>query len=54
MDFNVDRDKKDETNNNKDSDPSLADMTRMALSILMKNDKGFFLFIEGRQNKSYT
>ncbi|GBP57166.1 Intestinal-type alkaline phosphatase 2 [Eumeta japonica] len=27
-------------------DPSLADMTRAALSILSKNDKGFFLFIE--------
>ncbi|KAL4713155.1 hypothetical protein ACJJTC_018800, partial [Scirpophaga incertulas] len=31
----------------KADDPSLADMTRAALSILMKNDKGFFLLIEG-------
>lgn len=28
-------------------DPSLADMTRAALSILSRNDKGFFLFLEG-------
>lgn len=32
----------------KADDPSLADMTRTALSILLKNDKGFFLLIEGR------
>ncbi|KAJ0183231.1 hypothetical protein K1T71_001207 [Dendrolimus kikuchii] len=31
----------------KADDPSLADMTRAALSILSKNDKGFFLLIEG-------
>ncbi|XP_049872225.1 alkaline phosphatase-like isoform X1 [Pectinophora gossypiella] len=31
----------------KADDPSLADMTRAALSILLKNDKGFFLLIEG-------
>lgn len=31
----------------KADDPSLADMTRTALSILSKNDKGFFLLIEG-------
>ncbi|KAG7298688.1 hypothetical protein JYU34_017094, partial [Plutella xylostella] len=31
----------------KSDDPSLADMTRAALSILLKNDKGFFLLIEG-------
>lgn len=31
----------------KADDPSLADMTRAALSILTKNDKGFFLLIEG-------
>lgn len=32
----------------KADDPSLADMTRAALSILLKNDKGFFLLIEGK------
>lgn len=32
----------------KTEDPSLADMTRAALSILMKNKKGFFLFLEGK------
>lgn len=32
----------------KADDPSLADMTRAALSILTKNDKGFFLLIEGK------
>ncbi|XP_061714309.1 alkaline phosphatase-like [Cydia pomonella] len=31
----------------KADDPSLSDMTRAALSILLKNDKGFFLLIEG-------
>ncbi|KAF9814163.1 hypothetical protein SFRURICE_014772, partial [Spodoptera frugiperda] len=31
----------------KADDPSLADMTRAALSILTKNDNGFFLLIEG-------
>lgn len=31
----------------KADDPSLADMTRAALSILSKNEKGFFLLIEG-------
>lgn len=31
----------------KADDPSLAEMTRAALSILLKNDKGFFLLIEG-------
>lgn len=32
----------------KADDPSLADMTRAALSILTKNDNGFFLLIEGK------
>lgn len=31
----------------KADDPSLADMTRAALSILSKNEKGFFLLVEG-------
>uniref|UniRef100_A0A2A4ITJ3 alkaline phosphatase n=1 Tax=Heliothis virescens TaxID=7102 RepID=A0A2A4ITJ3_HELVI len=35
------------TSSVKADDPSLADMTRAALSILTKNDKGFFLLIEG-------
>ncbi|XP_013173604.1 PREDICTED: alkaline phosphatase-like [Papilio xuthus] len=50
MDFNVERDVIDEdetSKTKKESDPSLADMTRIALSILLKNEKGFFLFIEG-------
>lgn len=40
MDFEVDRDP------GPTGDPSLADMTRSALSILQKNPKGFFLFVE--------
>lgn len=32
-------------------DPSLADMTRAALSVLVKNPKGFFLFVEGKFDK---
>lgn len=40
MDFEADR------NNSPTGDPSLAEMTEKALSILMKNSKGFFLFIE--------
>ncbi|XP_050679249.1 alkaline phosphatase, tissue-nonspecific isozyme-like [Leptidea sinapis] len=35
------------TSNVKAEDPSLADMTRAALSILIKNDKGFLLLLEG-------
>ncbi|KAI5728856.1 hypothetical protein M8J77_022309 [Diaphorina citri] len=38
MDFEVDRDKS--------GDPSLAEMTVKALSILKRNPKGYFLFIE--------
>nr|XP_022913120.1 alkaline phosphatase-like isoform X2 [Onthophagus taurus] len=41
MDFEADRDP------GAQGDPSLADMTRSALSILQKNNKGFFLFVEG-------
>lgn len=41
MDFEADRDP------GSGGDPSLADMTRSALSILLKNPKGFFLFVEG-------
>ncbi|CAH1373798.1 unnamed protein product [Tenebrio molitor] len=41
MDFEADRDP------GPSGDPSLADMTRSALSILLKNPKGFFLFVEG-------
>lgn len=37
----------------KADDPSLADMTRAALSILSKNEKGFFLLIEGELVKLY-
>lgn len=42
MDFEADR------NPSATGDPSLADMTRSALSILLKNPKGFFLFVEGK------
>ncbi|XP_023310523.1 alkaline phosphatase, tissue-nonspecific isozyme-like isoform X2 [Anoplophora glabripennis] len=41
MDFEADRDP------GPTGDPSLADMTRSALSILLKNPKGFFLVVEG-------
>ncbi|XP_072384783.1 alkaline phosphatase-like [Diabrotica undecimpunctata] len=41
MDFEADRDP------GSGGDPSLADMTRSALSILLKNPKGFFLVVEG-------
>lgn len=37
----------------KADDPSLADMTRAALSILLKNEKGFFLLIEGKSIGTY-
>ncbi|CAG5028500.1 unnamed protein product [Parnassius apollo] len=54
LNFNVDRgtviNSEDETGTSstkKIDDPSLADMTRTALSIIKKNEKGFFLFIEG-------
>ncbi|KAJ8915215.1 hypothetical protein NQ315_015438 [Exocentrus adspersus] len=41
MDFEADRDP------GQTGDPSLADMTRSALAILLKNPKGFFLVVEG-------
>ncbi|XP_034256863.1 alkaline phosphatase, tissue-nonspecific isozyme-like [Thrips palmi] len=41
MDFEADRDA------GPDGDPSLADMTRAALAVLMRQPRGFFLFIEG-------
>ncbi|CAG9562490.1 unnamed protein product [Danaus chrysippus] len=54
MEFNAERGVVLDTEENigssstvKADDPSLADMTRTALSILSKNDKGFFLLIEG-------
>ncbi|KAK9511991.1 hypothetical protein O3M35_000538 [Rhynocoris fuscipes] len=40
MDFEADRDKSPK------GDPSLAEMTKKALSILQKNPKGFFLLVE--------
>lgn len=46
MDFEADRDP------GATGDPSLADMTRSALSILLKNPKGFFLVVEGK--RAYT
>ncbi|XP_068634039.1 alkaline phosphatase-like [Battus philenor] len=51
MNFNIERGTIEgedlKTSSRKENDPSLADMTRTALSLLMKNEKGFFLFIEG-------
>ncbi|CAH2047067.1 unnamed protein product, partial [Iphiclides podalirius] len=54
MEFNVERGGKVESVHRTtkstlkaEDDPSLADMTRSALSILTKNEKGFFLLIEG-------
>lgn len=56
MEFNAERGSLHDTEEGSSSgtptvkadDPSLADMTRAALSILSKNDKGFFLLIEGK------
>lgn len=45
MDFDADRD------NGPNGDPSLAEMTIAALSILQRNARGFFLFIEGKFDK---
>lgn len=42
MDFEADRDKSPK------GDPSLAEMTKKALSILQKNKKGFFLLVESK------
>lgn len=42
MDFETDR------NRGPDGDPSLAEMTEKALSILRRNEKGFFLFVESK------
>jgi alkaline phosphatase len=42
LDFEADRD------TGPNGDPSLADMTRVALSILAKNPRGFLLFVEGK------
>lgn len=46
LDFEADRD------TSPNGDPSLADMTRVALSILAKNPKGFLLFVEGKLHSS--
>ena len=32
-------------------EPSIAEMTRKAIEILRKNDKGFFLLVEGTEKK---
>lgn len=42
MDFETDRDKSE------NGDPSLSEMTMKALSILGKNQKGYFLFVESK------
>nr|CAD7437449.1 unnamed protein product [Timema bartmani] len=41
MEFEADR------NPGPEGDPSLAEMTRTALHVMLKNPRGFFLFIEG-------
>ncbi|GBN99355.1 Alkaline phosphatase, placental type [Araneus ventricosus] len=41
MAYEVDRDK------GPDGEPSLADMTRKAIEILRKNNRGYFLMVEG-------
>jgi len=33
------------------ADPSLPEMTKVAIDILSKNPNGFFLFVEGSQDK---
>ncbi|ESO83615.1 hypothetical protein LOTGIDRAFT_236474 [Lottia gigantea] len=43
MDYAIDRN----DSNNENDQPSLAEMTATALKILQKNDKGFFLLVEG-------
>lgn len=48
LDFEADRD------TSPNGDPSLADMTRVALSILAKNPRGFLLFVEGKCPGSVT
>ena len=45
MDFEADRD------TGPNGDPSLADMTKKALSIVQKNSKGFFLFVESKYKR---
>ena len=37
-----------ELNRNNVTDPSLSEMVEMAIKILNKNPKGFFLLVEGR------
>ena len=37
----------DRVQNPKNTEPSLADMTKKALEVVSKNDKGFFLMVEG-------
>ncbi|XP_040203678.1 alkaline phosphatase-like [Rana temporaria] len=41
------KDMKYELSRNKNTDPSLAEMTEKAIKILSKNPNGFFLFVEG-------
>ena len=37
-----------ELSRDNNTEPSIREMTAKALEILRKNDKGFFLFVEGR------
>lgn len=37
-----------ELNRNNETDPSLSEMVEVAIKILQKNPKGFFLLVEGR------
>lgn len=41
-----------ELNRNNVTDPSLSEMVEMAIKILNKNPKGFFLLVEGKGPKS--
>ncbi|KAG8265416.1 hypothetical protein J6590_095252 [Homalodisca vitripennis] len=48
MEFEADR------NRTAEGDPSLAEMARTALSLLMKNPRGFFQLVESRDSDSGT
>ena len=46
MNYEVDR------LNDTAGEPSIAEMTEMAIKILKKNPKGYFLFVEGNSNQN--
>lgn len=43
-----------ELNRNNLTDPSLSEMVEVALRILTKNPKGFFLLVEGKEWRRQT